>query len=78
MTVSMSSISFSCFLLRYSCLMNSLLALSSSFLMRSSSAFSLNQKKGWEEVSAEECGKSCLFNIGSDALKINKTSIHSI
>lgn len=41
MTVSMSSISFSCFLLRYSCLMNSFLALSSSFRIRSSSAFNL-------------------------------------
>lgn len=45
MTVSMSSINFSCFLLRYSCLMNSRLALSSSFLIRSSSAFSLTNIK---------------------------------
>lgn len=43
MTVSMSSISLSCFLRRYSCLMNSFLALSSSFRMRSSSAFILRE-----------------------------------
>lgn len=46
MTLSMSSISFSCFLLRYSCLMNSFLALSSSFRRRSSSAFSLKRQWG--------------------------------
>lgn len=46
MTLSMSSISFSCFLLRYSCLMNSFLALSSSFRRRSSSAFSLKRQQG--------------------------------
>ncbi len=43
-SVSMSFISFSCFLLRYSCLINSRRALSSSFFMRSSSAFSLLKK----------------------------------
>lgn len=44
MTSSMSSISLSCFLLRYSFLMYSLLALSSSFFCCSSSAFNLKKK----------------------------------
>lgn len=54
MTVSMSSISLSCFLLRYSCLMNSFLALSSSFLRRSSSAFNLNGHTRGMEAESEQ------------------------
>lgn len=45
MTSSMSSISLSCFLRRYSYLMYSLLAFSSSFFCCSSSAFSLHKNK---------------------------------
>lgn len=44
-TVSMSSISFSCFRLMYSCLMNSLRARSSSFFWRSSSVFRLRNQR---------------------------------
>lgn len=63
MTVSMSSISFSCFRLRYSCLMNSLLALSSSFLRRSSSAFSLNRQNKGVEVSAVGFSVQCSYYL---------------
>lgn len=44
MTSSMSTINLSCFFLRYSCLMYSLLAFSSSFLCCSNSAFSLENE----------------------------------
>jgi hypothetical protein len=43
-TVSMSSMSFSCFRLIYSCLINSLRALSSSFFWRSSSVLRLRNQ----------------------------------
>lgn len=62
MTVSMSSISLSCFLLRYSCLMNSFLALSSSFLMRSSSAFILRESVPRNTVRAYNLKKKLIIH----------------
>lgn len=68
MTLSMSSISFSCFLLRYSCLMKSFLALSSSFLIRSSSAFSLNRQR----IGRKSVQRNTVCNTRTYTLKINK------
>ncbi len=58
-SVSMSFISFSCFLLRYSCLINSRRALSSSFFMRSSSTFSLWKKT---DIVIKNEGEECRFS----------------
>lgn len=64
-TVSMSSISFSCFRLMYSCLMNSLRARSSSFFWRSSSVFRLRNQRAELAILYTKCKwlwKSYMFD----------------
>lgn len=57
MTSSMSSISLSCFFLRYSSLMYSLLAFSSSFFCCSSSAFNLEESNKFNLVTCRKTVK---------------------